>query len=567
MYDWLEKEERNSMVYMFCKLCRKCKKKNPFGSDGCTSYKTTSLQRHNNSHEHMQAVEAENCRKDMKVATTSVKKKNESFIISCLKSALFLAVNELPNSLFGNLQQFVKIQGCENYAGKQSAKYEHGNIINELHYSIAEVIEKRMLADVDDVKVCAIICDETCDLAKMKHLGVNIRYVKDGSVVVKFLDNVHISDGTALTLMSSILDMLKNKNINIKKIVALGSDGANVMVGKKSGLATRLTELNHCLISVHCSAHRLALVLQNAVNDIQSIKSYNDSLKAIFMYFNASAVRSAKLMIVQKLVQETALKYPKLHSVRWLSLHRGVQVIYKTLDSLILFLESQVAEGKDCTSPGLLRAIRHIRFIYVTHILNDILLILTKLTKLFQYDTADLSLIKPSVDTAVTRLTLLKNNPGDVEKYFIQNLIKDHNPDRSIAINAENDDIFTNSGENSEESGVTISTDDDLPILNGQRRISYYSVLKEKMIPASSLESLTKLKVSLINSVLDGLKNRFPENASRTISDFQAFDPLYLQTLSFSEAKEKVKSLAKHFSNYVNAEKLLKEFYKVEKMA
>ena len=117
------------------------------------------------------------------------------------------------------------------------------------------------------------------------------------------------------------------------KIVALGCDGANVMLGKTSGLAKRLQDINPSLIAVHCSAHRLALVLQHAIKDIQSVKSYNDSIKAIFIFFNASAVRSEKLMIIQKIVQKTTLKYPELHTVRWLSLHNAVKVIYKTLDS------------------------------------------------------------------------------------------------------------------------------------------------------------------------------------------------------------------------------------------
>jgi hypothetical protein len=30
LYDWLEIEKKNEVIYMFCKFCRKCKKKNPF---------------------------------------------------------------------------------------------------------------------------------------------------------------------------------------------------------------------------------------------------------------------------------------------------------------------------------------------------------------------------------------------------------------------------------------------------------------------------------------------------------------------------------------------------------
>jgi hypothetical protein len=45
-------------------------------------------------------------------------------------------------------------------------------------------------------------------------------------------------------------------NTTLKKIVGLGSDGAAVMVGKKSGVAALLKENHPSIISVHCLAHR-----------------------------------------------------------------------------------------------------------------------------------------------------------------------------------------------------------------------------------------------------------------------------------------------------------------------
>ena len=41
----------------------------------------------------------------------------------------------------------------------------------------------------------------------------------------------------------------------------------------------------------------------------------------------------------------------------------------------------------------------------------------------FQCSTADVLLDKPSVDTAIARLSILGDNPGDIEKDFIQNLV------------------------------------------------------------------------------------------------------------------------------------------------
>ena len=85
--------------------------------------------------------------------------------------------------------------------------------------------------------------------------------------------------------------MLNNKIINVKKITALRCDGANIMSGKTSGMAKRSQVINPSLIAVHRLAHRLAFLLQHVIKDIQSVKSYNDSIKkAIFVFFNITAV-------------------------------------------------------------------------------------------------------------------------------------------------------------------------------------------------------------------------------------------------------------------------------------
>jgi hypothetical protein len=252
---------------------------------GCTSYKTSSLQRHSACHEHLQSIEAARCEKDMQVAASKFNDKNNAFLITCLKSALFLATNELPTSLFGNLQKFIKSQGCETSTTcSNNIRYEHNNSVNELQAAIAKVIENKLLCDLNQAKVCALICDETCDNSNEKHLGSNIRFVKNGNVITKFLENVTVSDGTAETLTNSITEMLKEKHIDISKIIGLGCDGANVMLGKHSGVAARLKVLNPSIISVHCAAHRLALVLQSPAKTIQCIKSYNDTIKSVFFF-------------------------------------------------------------------------------------------------------------------------------------------------------------------------------------------------------------------------------------------------------------------------------------------
>ncbi len=44
----------------------------------------------------------------------------------------------------------------------------------------------------------------------------------------------------------------------MRKVLGFGSDGAAVMIGKRSGVSTRLRAHNPLMINIHCVAHRLA---------------------------------------------------------------------------------------------------------------------------------------------------------------------------------------------------------------------------------------------------------------------------------------------------------------------
>ena len=56
------------------------------------------------------------------------------------------------------------------------------------------------------------------------------------------------------------------------KLASFGSDGAVVMVVKTSGVVTRLEAYNGEMISIHCSAHRLALACSQADESITYLK-------------------------------------------------------------------------------------------------------------------------------------------------------------------------------------------------------------------------------------------------------------------------------------------------------
>ena len=97
-----------------------------------------------------------------------------------------------------------------------------------------------------------------------------------------------------------------------RKHVALGSDGANVMVGNYSGVARRLQSDAPHLVSSHCVAHRLALASAQVANDIRCLNEFKDVLQQLFRFYHNSGVRMSGLKAIQ--VFSARLMFPSRKS-------------------------------------------------------------------------------------------------------------------------------------------------------------------------------------------------------------------------------------------------------------
>ena len=106
--------------------------------------------------------------------------------------------------------------------------------ITEIQSCITMVFTREIIKNILESSVFAIMIDESTDLTVKKHMSLCIRYVKYGEKT-KFLANISIEDGKALTIVSSIIHCLKEFGFDPSKVVSLATDGAATMMGKKTG--------------------------------------------------------------------------------------------------------------------------------------------------------------------------------------------------------------------------------------------------------------------------------------------------------------------------------------------
>ena len=76
-------------------------------------------------------------------------------------------------------------------------------------------------------------------------------------------------------------------NTLLSKLVAMGSDGASVMLGKKSRVIALLKE-QPSMIGVHCSAHKLELSYKDAIKKVPLAEKVITLLSGLYyMYCNS----------------------------------------------------------------------------------------------------------------------------------------------------------------------------------------------------------------------------------------------------------------------------------------
>ena len=92
--------------------------------------------------------------------------------------------------------------------------------------------------------------------------------VADNKAQTFFLRMVDLINGKAETIENKLLEVIRDCDIPISKVYGFGFDGASVMTGKRSGVATRMKSCNREMISIHCGAHRVALASSQAADHV-----------------------------------------------------------------------------------------------------------------------------------------------------------------------------------------------------------------------------------------------------------------------------------------------------------
>lgn len=149
----------------------------------------------------------------------------------------------------------------------------------------------------------------------------------------------------ASTITNCIIETMDKFSLDSRKLSSFVSDGAAVMTGSRSDVATKLKELNPQLINFHCICHRLALACINTLSSVSYINSVLKWLsqlwyvskfaKKMAVYLKTQAEMKALTLSTEKACSQVSRRLKKACTTKWLSFDASVKAVYADYLALI----------------------------------------------------------------------------------------------------------------------------------------------------------------------------------------------------------------------------------------
>ena len=198
---------------------------------------------------------------------------------------------------------------------------------------------------------------------------------------------------------------MEKRNIPVTKVLGLGTDGARVMTGGKNGLTGNFLRVNPHLRNTHCSAHRIALVSEQAAENVPAVQDFRKKHLRVYITTSINHLQGVTSWNPFKRCLRTRVR--EAHSVRWLSFFMALETVYRTIDSLITFQSRPVTDAK---AAGLKKKVGQELFLRILYGLMDWLQPVMALSQFFQTQDVDISVAKTNVNSCLRGLESMKDS-------------------------------------------------------------------------------------------------------------------------------------------------------------
>ena len=375
---------------------------------------------------HLQSdVHIQACTADLAVATTlrdgaiieqiqnvseQQRVKNRTAITALLRCTHFLTLHHIPHTTnFDELVDLIVSCGGQHLqvflesAGK-NAVYTSKDSVVQFVEALGQWVEESLLKRLHQAPFYSLMADECTDITTVEELSIYCRWVEDGLPVEHFLDIIPLTKVNAKTIYTTLVDVLRAKDIPLSKLVGMGFDGAATFSGKRNGVQSLLKKNSPHALYVHCHCHLLQLACVQAANHTPGIKHVYTTLTTLWKYFHYSPKRTERLKAVQRVLDLPELKVIKPSDTRWLAHERCVKAVKESYIAIVHALNDIYDEMHEPEALGISKALCKKSYIAAIYLLDYVLPQVAKLSKTLQAEKFDLTVVSALVESVLHSL-------------------------------------------------------------------------------------------------------------------------------------------------------------------
>ncbi|CAB5391304.1 unnamed protein product [Rhizophagus irregularis] len=371
IYKWLIYDGSRNL--MFCSLCQSHKKQNKFRKEGSKDFKSSALSEHSTTKDHTDATNREIAKVELIKVTNNAIDRAQNHVSVLMKIIFWLAENDISLNKLPEVVRLCRILDCPQLlSASNTITYENNVSGREILSAISNSIEEIIWKELAEAAAFGIMVDESTDISCESHLIIYVKY--------------------CLT----------------NKLMSFASDGASVMLGRSTGVASRLKEINECLFITHCIAHRLALACNSAEKKVDFCKHAEHVIRSVYTFFSNSTNRIDILHKYQEILEHPILKIKQIYEVRWLSWYEAIKnlclSIEPLMDTLLETITSMPNNSQRQNFISLYVEICDWKLLAFLHFLWDILGYLSTLSKIFQRKNIQISDIDPIIELTLNKI-------------------------------------------------------------------------------------------------------------------------------------------------------------------
>ena len=131
----------------------------------------------------------------------------------------------------------------------------------------------------------SILADKCQDISTQEELSFCGRWLVNGKPEKHFITVLHVRPTDAGTIAEALQSFLQQKQLDPRKLIGQGYDGAATFAGKISGVHKRIQTSSAHAIYIHCSCRRLQLTSIQAAASVKETRIFYGTMTSVWKLF------------------------------------------------------------------------------------------------------------------------------------------------------------------------------------------------------------------------------------------------------------------------------------------